>query len=149
TDGRAYGLGPFEPYAAGGSPESREVGLYSDAFAARFIKPLGGDGAEGRAWAGTRDDGFYLDEKGIFDIINLAGLSGIGGRRSPGEDVFAGFNLNVIALEVPTSKLTGTGRNPAHNGRPGDDTLLGVWASASRRKVKILHRNGDPTTQGP
>jgi len=29
--------------------------------------------SEGRAWVGTRDDGFYLDEKGIFDIVNLAG----------------------------------------------------------------------------
>jgi hypothetical protein len=149
TDRLAYGLGTFQPYQAGGSPESREEGLYNDAFAATFIKPLGPSGSEGRAWAGTRDDGFYLDEKGIFDIINLAGLGGIGGRRSPGEDVFAGFNLNVIALEIPTNKLTGTGRFPAHNGRPGDDTLLGVWASASRRKVRVLHKDGEPTTDGP
>jgi hypothetical protein len=149
TDRLAYGLGTFQPYQAGGSPESREKGLYNDAFAATFIKPLGLSGSEGRAWAGTRDDGFYLDEKGIFDIINLAGLGGIGGRRSPGEDVFAGFNLNVIALEIPTDKLTGTGQFPAHNGRPGDDTLLGVWASASRRKVRVLHKNGEPTTDGP
>jgi len=149
TDRLAYGLGTFHPYQAAGNPESREVGLYNDAFAARFIKPLGPGGSEGRAWAGTRDDGFYLDEKGIFDIINLAGLSGIGGRRSLGEDVFAGFNLNVIALEIPTSQLTGTGKGPAHNGTPGDDTLLGVWASASRRKVRVLHSNGDPTTDGP
>src|SRR6185436_10987761 len=111
----------------------REEGLYDDAFAATFISYLGHGGSEGRAWVGTRDDGFYLDEKGIFDVINLAGLSGIGGRRTPGEDVFAGFNLNVIALEIPTKELTGTGRGPAHNGNPGDDTLLGVWASASRR----------------
>jgi len=110
---------------------------------------LGSQGSEGRAWAGTRDDGFYLDEKGIFDIINLAGLTTIGGRKTPGEDVFAGFNLNVIALEVPTSRLTGTGKLPAHNGKPGDDTLLGVWASASRRKVRVLHRNGEPTQDGP
>src|SRR4029079_4019570 len=128
-DRLAYGLGSFEPYAAGGSAQSREVGLYDDAFAASFIRTLGAGGSEGRAWAGTRDDGFYLDEKGIFDIINLAGLGGIGGRRSAGEDVFRGFNVNVIALEIPTAKLTGTGKQPAHNGTPGDDTLLGVWAS--------------------
>jgi len=149
TDRLAYGLGTFEPYRAGGNSDSREAGLYDDAFAATFIRPLGPSGSEGRAWAGTRDDGFYLDEKGIFDIINLAGLGSIGGRSTPGEDVFAGFNLNVIALEIPTNRLTGTGRFPAHNGRPGDDTLLGVWASASRRKVKVLHRNGEPTSEGP
>ena len=40
-----------------------------------FVR-LGAGGAEGRVWAGTRDDGFYLDEKGIFDILNLGGLQG-------------------------------------------------------------------------
>ena len=33
-------------------------------------------------------------------------------------------DLNVIALEIPTSQVTGTGEPPAHNGMPGDDTLL-------------------------
>jgi Domain of unknown function (DUF4331) len=138
TDRLAYGLGPFEPYASGGSSTSRTVGLYNDAFAATFIRNMGPGGSEGRAWAGTRDDGFYLDEKGIFDIINLAGLSSIGGRPGLAEDVFAGFNLNVIALEIPTRQVTGTGQAPAHNGTPGDDTLIGVWASASRREVRTL-----------
>lgn len=149
TDRLVYGLGAFQPYAAGGSATSREVGLYDDAFAATFISDLGAGGSEGRAWAGTRDDGFYLDEKGIFDIINLAGLGGIGGRTTPGEDVFAGFNLNVIALEIPTNKVTGTGLFPAHNGTPGDDTLLGIWASASRRQVTVRHPNRDAQSRGP
>jgi hypothetical protein len=146
TDRIAYGLGTFQPF--GGSPESREVGLYDDAFAATFISNLGWGGSEGRSWIGTRDDGFYLDEKGIFDVLNLAGLTGIGGRASEGEDVFAGFNLNVIALEIPTKHVTGTGKLPAHNGTPGDDTLLGIWASASRRKVTVRGVNGDQST-GP
>lgn len=153
TDRIAYGLGPFVPYdqrAASGDLSSAEVGLYDDAFAATFIHDLGTGGDEGRAWAGTRDDAFYLDEKGIFDIINLSGDTGIPGARStPGEDVFAGFNLNVIALEIPTSKLTGTGQPPAHNGECGDDTLLGIWASESRRKVRVLNQNGEPTQSGP
>ncbi len=151
TDRIVYGLGAFQPYSQNGAlgSDSRNVGLYDDAFAATFIKNLGSGGSEGRSWVGTRDDGFYLDEKGIFDIINLAGLGSIGGRNTPGEDVFAGFNLNVIALEVPTNKLTGTGNAPAHNGTPGDDTLLGVWASASRRKVTVLSSDRDPQTSGP
>ena len=141
TDRIAYGLGDFVKY--GTISDSHDVGLYDDAFAARFINMLGSGGSEGRAFVGTRDDGFYLDEKGIFDVINLAGLGGIGGRTTPGEDVFAGFNLNVMALEIPTSKVTGTGLAPAHNGTPGDDTLLGVWASASRRKVTVRSADGD------
>jgi len=141
TDRIAYGLGPFDP----NDPDSHNVGLYDDAFAASFIRPLGPGGAEGRAWSGTRDDGFYLDEKAIFDVINLAGVLG---RQGPGEDVFAGFNLNVIALEIPTRKVTGTGLPPAHNGTPGDDTLLGVWVSASRRQNTTRGPNGD-ISEGP
>lgn len=146
TDRLVYQLGPFKPYDAA-RPEDFEVGLYDDAFAASFIRPLGDNGSEGRAWTGTRDDGFYLDEKGIFDILNLAGLPN--GRRTPGEDIFAGFNLNVIALEIPTSKVTGTGQPPAHNGTPGDDTLIAVWASASRRRDRRLEPDGTTTYCGP
>jgi len=146
TDRLVYGLGTFKTYDED-DPASHEVSLYDDAFAATFIHPLGDSGSAGRAWAGTRDDGFYLDEKGIFDILNLASLPG--GRRSPGEDVFAGFNLNVIALEIPTEEVTGTGGPPAHNGTPGDDTLLGVWTSASHRRDRRLEDNGDVTECGP
>ena len=146
TDRLVYRLGPFKTFDLN-DPASHEQGLYDDAFAATFIHPLGEGGSEGRAWTGTRDDAFYLDEKGIFDILNLAGIPG--GRRTPGEDVFAGFNLNVIALEIPITKVTGTGNPPAHNGTPGDDTLLGVWASASRRRDRRLEPNGDVTECGP
>jgi hypothetical protein len=149
TDRLVYRLGEFKPYSST-SPDSssRAVGLYDDAFAASFIRPLGDGGSEGRAWTGTRDDAFYLDEKGIFDIINLAGLEGIGGRSTPGEDVFAGFNLNVIALEIPTRALTGSDR-PPHNGTPGNDTLIGVWTSASRRRDRRLEPDGSTTSCGP
>lgn len=142
TDRIAYGLGAFDP----NDPDSHNVGLYDDAFAASFIRPLGPGGSEGRAWAGTRDDGFYLDEKAIFDVINLAGLFG---RLGAAEDVFAGFNLNVIALEIPTAKLTGTGLPPAHDGVPGDDTTLAVWFSTSRRQNRTLSADGEDVVDGP
>ncbi len=137
TDRIAYGLGPFDPT----DPDSHNVALYNNAFANSFTRPLGDNGDEGRAWAGTRDDGFYLDEKAIFDVLNLAGING---RVGPAEDVFAGFNLNVIALEIPITQVTGTGQSPAHNGAPGDDTLIGVWASVSRRAQKVISADGDP-----
>jgi hypothetical protein len=145
TDRIAYGLGNGFDI---NNPEHSSVGLYDDAFAATFIKPLGpngnGDGSEGRAWAGTRDDGFYLDEKGIFDILNLTGLP----RTSPGEDVFAGFNLNVIALEIPISKVIGAA-TPPHNGTPGNDTMIGVWTTASRRKITVRFNDGNDINYGP
>lgn len=153
TDRVAYGLGSFSGY--GSDPDQFEHGLYNDKFASSFISNLGTGGSEGRAFIGERDDPYYLDEKGIFDIINLnpgkAGANAIpGGRKSPGEDVFAGFNIMTIALEIPTTAVLG-GSIP-HNGTCGDDTLLGVWASASRHKnrtLPVVSANGDPDESGP
>ncbi len=45
-------------------------GLYNDAYAATFIHNAG---AEGQFWAGPRDDGFYVDLGGVFDLANLRG----------------------------------------------------------------------------
>ena len=113
---------------------------YNDAFAASFITDMGQGGAEGKVWAGPRDDGFYVDLGGIFD---LAGLR----ARGTAQDGVAGFNCHAIALEIPTTKLTANGQAPGNT--PGDATTLGIWASASRRKVRILRHNGTDDDYGP
>jgi hypothetical protein len=158
TDRLAYNIPAFDPTCApfkgydSGDPTSREVGCYNEAFSARFINQLGDSGSEGRVWAGQAADFYYLDEKGIFDVLNLAGdpassfvkingtrLQVPGARQSPqAENVFTGFNLFSIALEIPTRKLTGTGQLPAHNGTPGDDTLLAIHVSESRPIIRVL-----------
>jgi hypothetical protein len=111
---------------------------YDDAFAGKFINPLGFNGGEGRIFAGPRDDGFYVDIGRIFDLANLLG----GTPR----DNLAGFNVHAIALEIPTALLTKDGKPPA----PGasDDNTIGVWASASRRQVRIMHRGGGESNFG-
>lgn len=113
---------------------------YNDAFAASFISPLGTSSAEGKVWAGPRDDGFYVDLGGVFD---LAGLR----ARGTAQDGVAGFNCHAIALEIPTTKLTANGQAPGNT--PGDATTLGIWATASRRKVRILRSNGSNDDYGP
>jgi hypothetical protein len=160
TDRLAYNIPAIDPSCTAfkgydsGDPTSREVGCYNEAFTARFINPLGDNGSEGRVWAGQAADFYYLDEKGIFDILNLAGdpassfvkVNGVrlqvpGARQTPqAENVFTGFNLFSIALEIPTRNLTGTGMPPAHDGTPGDDTLLAIHVTESRRAVRILSK---------
>ena len=82
-------------------PTSREVGLYDQNFVDSFIHTLSNGG---RIIAGQFDDPYQLDEKGIFDLVNL-GQGDVGGipgaRRGPIEDVFTGFNVFSIALEIP------------------------------------------------
>jgi hypothetical protein len=112
-------------------------GVYDDAFAATFIKPLSNGG---RVFAGPRDDGFYVDLGGIFDLANITA-----GRRNPTDGV-AGFNTHTIALEIPTKELTSNGRAPKMGA--SDAQTLGVWAASSRRTVTI-RRDGKPLNFGP
>lgn len=112
-------------------------GTYDDAFAATFIKDMTGGG---RVFAGPRDDAFYVDLGGAFDLANI-----LSGRANPTDGV-AGFNTHSIALEIPTKELTGTGKAPTAGA--SDAQTLGVWAASSRRAVTILNQ-GEPLVFGP
>jgi hypothetical protein len=101
---------------------------YNDAFAASFIRDMGG---EGRVWAGPRDDGFYVDLGGVFDLANIR-------PKGQAQDGVSGYNVHSIVLEIPTTKLTRNGQLPGNT--PSNDTLVGVWASSSRREVTIRRR---------
>jgi hypothetical protein len=79
------------------------------------------------AFAGQRDDGFYADVQSVFDLLKL---------RSPGKDSQGGFNLHLMALEIPLSELG------------GDQQLVGVYATTSRRKVRILDDRKSPKLKG-
>ncbi len=141
TDRLVYGLGPFLGYQSG-DPTSREVGLYDQTFVDTFIHPLANGG---RVIAGQFDDPYQLDEKGIFDLVNLGSsdLGGIpGARRGPIEDVFTGFNVFSIALEVPIADVFPGGI--PHNGvlkADSTDSLLRVWSRVTRRQ----HQTVDPS----
>src|SRR4029079_19024856 len=117
-----------------GDPTSREIGLFDQTFVDSYIQTLG-NGA--RIIAGEFDDPYQLDEKGIFDLVNLnrsdlGGIAGARGPEAPATDVFTGFKLFSIALEVPIEELFPSGI--PHNGAlmpNSTDSLLRVWASVS------------------
>lgn len=75
-----------------------------------------------RAFAGQREDGFYADIQSVFDLLQL---------RSPGKDSQAGFNMHLISLVIPVSELG------------GDQQVVGVYATTSRRQVTILRERGE------
>lgn len=80
------------------------------------------------AFAGQRDDGFYADIQSVFDLLRL---------RSPGKDSQGGFNLHLMALDIPIQELGGDGQ------------VVGVYATTSRQGVKILSEYGTPIEFGP
>jgi hypothetical protein len=138
TDRLVYGLGPFQGYDSK-DPSSRELGLYDQPFVDSFIHPLSNGG---RIIAGQFDDPYQLDEKGIFDLVNLntSDLGGIpGARRPPGKDVFTGFNIFSIALELPIEDVFPAGI--PHNGvldGSSTDSLLRVWARIMRQRIQVV-----------
>jgi hypothetical protein len=100
------------------------------------------DAATGiRVFAGQRAETFYIDLGAVFDTLNL--------RRylpslTPAEDTdfvnpfgvnrFAGFNISTIALEVPITRITSDAKPAANTSNP----VIGVYASTSRKKVRVL-----------
>ncbi len=62
-------------------------------------------------WAGPRDDSFFADIPGIFDLLNVRILDNNGslsdglGQDGNGVDGFKGFNLLSIAMQIPLSDL--------------------------------------------
>ena len=138
TDRLVYKLGPFQGYDSG-SNVSRTVGLYDQNFVDSYIQKLSNGG---RIIAGQFDDPYQLDEKGIFDLVNLNrnDLGGIpGGRNAPATDVFTGFNVFSIAIEMPMTDVYANGI--PHNGagtNNSTDSLLRIWDSISRQKVQTV-----------
>ncbi|MGI9293036.1 MAG: DUF4331 domain-containing protein [Pseudomonadales bacterium] len=81
-----------------------------------------------QVFAGQRDDGFYADIQSIFDLDFT-----FGGPNKP-FDSQGGFNLHTIALNIPLEEIG------------GDQQVVGVYASTSRRQIKII--NDNPKTKG-
>lgn len=93
-----------------------------DTYTKEAIIDLGGGYL---SFAGQRDDGFYGDIQSIFDLLKL---------RNPGKDSQGGFNLHMMALRIPVSDLGGARQ------------IVGVYATTSRRQLRVLRGNGDENT---
>lgn len=102
-----------------------EAGL--DAYTAQAIAELN-DGY--RAFAGQREDGFYADVQAVFDLLQLRSGS------SNSFDSQGGYNMHLIALEIPVSELG------------GDQQVVGVYATTSRRQMAVLDTGTGLTVSG-
>jgi hypothetical protein len=110
----------------------------------------------GKVFAGQRAEGFYVDLGAVFDLGDLR----------PFEQLHAHFGLNVpeltqpargvnatkavnvhsIALQLPKSQLTASGSTPTDASKTS--AVVGVWTTASRRKVEFSGRHGHDHDHG-
>ena len=95
----------------------------------------------GRAFAGQRDEYFYLDLGGTFDLLNLRSIGTCGGV-----DTTQNFNISTIAIEVPIAELTRNGMAPTST--TDSNAVVGVWSTASRRSTRVIADDGTRTTSG-
>jgi hypothetical protein len=88
--------------------------------------------ADGKAssWVGQSDDAFFLDLR-VFDLLYGGDLS------EAGDDTLKGFNVNTMALQIPSAQLDGP-----------NDEVIGVWNTASRRSTRVEHSDGTRSYSG-
>src|SRR5207237_2790678 len=95
-------------------------------------------------FAGQRDEAFYVDLGSIFDLATLRpfqNLHLIPTPAAPGVDTTKGLSVHTIAIQVSKNQLTADGSKPMDP--LNKNSVVGIWASASRRKATILPGDGD------
>lgn len=103
-----------------------------------------------RVFAGPRDDAFYFDSGATFDTLNfrapapvLSGSADTGpGAAFPNAiDGFAGYNISLIAVEMPISMATANGSVPTSSTDP--NAKIAGWASTLRQLITLRSNTGD------
>lgn len=91
-----------------------------------------------KVFAGQRDDPFYVDLGGTFDLLGFRSAPP-GAFSSGGVDGLRGYSVNTIAVQVPIRQLTRTRAIPTDTN--ATSSAIGVYASASRPVIDI--KKGD------
>jgi hypothetical protein len=98
-----------------------------DVYTSQTIRPL----KHGYiVFAGQRSDGFYANIQSIFDLDPT-----FSGPEKP-LDSQAGFNVHTIVINIPISELG------------GDQQIVGVYATTSRRALTVLRDPRAPISFG-
>jgi hypothetical protein len=111
-------------------------------LAAMAVHPLPGGG---HVFAGQRADGFYVDLGSVFDLADLRPFQNLHLIKTPaaaGVNGLNGFNVHSIAIQIPKTQLTADGSNPTNPALAS--SVIGVWTSASRRKIEIRDQPSFP-----
>ena len=103
-----------------------------------------------RVFAGQRAEGFYVDLGAIFDLGALRPFNDahlVTMPKSDGINATKVKNIHSIAIQVPKTDLTKGG----YAGSDATDmrSTIGVYASASRQKSRVIGSDGEVVGAGP
>src|SRR5918993_563160 len=136
--------GVVPPYNVGPRSITSPVGLnapsYESLMQAAVMTATTGE----KVFAGPVDDPFFVDAGGIFDLGDNPRTTG-----SRSQDLLRYKNVSTLALEVDISTLQKDGKSASQAANILDgDFVIGVWASASRPKMRVLNGDGTETHSG-
>ena len=115
------------------------VGLNADSYTTLRTNAIKMASTGEKVFCGTSDDPFFVDLGGIFDLGDAPRTTG--GQSVDGVQC---KNVSTIAIQVDISTLQKDKKPVSHAANILDaDFVIGVWASASRQKIRTL--NGDGT----
>jgi hypothetical protein len=86
----------------------------------------------GKVFAGLRDDPFFIDLGGVFELLTLRPIQQlhrvppIASGAGPGFDYVAKLNVLAIVIQVPISQVTVAG-----------EPVIGMWTTAQKPRVQI------------
>lgn len=103
-----------------------------------------------KVFAGQRLEGFYVDLGAVFDLADLRPfqqLHLIPTANATGVDATQNVNVHSIAIQVPISSLTRNGQRPSNPADPA--AVIGVFASASRHRVRVVWDKAKLQVSGP
>ena len=125
------------PVGLGTSYEQLTTGAIEDASTGETV------------FAGPRDDPFFVDLGGVFDLGGIRQDYGPNPENAENaRDAVAGFNVHTLALQIPISELQKDGMTAPDN-ILDPNFVIGVWASASRQQISTLSTDGTaPTPSG-
>jgi uncharacterized protein DUF4331 len=97
-----------------------------------------------KVFAGPRDDPFFVDLGSIFDLGGLRPFNAFHilppNTAAAGQDGVLNYNTHTIAIQVPKTDVV---KAPNANG------IVGIYASASRPKIRVLRGDGSVDASGP
>ncbi len=99
-----------------------------------------------QVFCGMRDDPFFADIPGVFDLLDPRILGTSLGQAGGGVDGFKGYNVLCYGIQIPVSQLSSSAYSDAFF---GPTTGVGVYASVSRPRITLRSSSGAPTSSGP
>jgi hypothetical protein len=123
------------------SIENTTVGLGATSYDDLAKKSIMMASTGEKVFCGPADDPFFVDLGGIFDVGNV--------RPNSGKDGVAKYNCHSIVIEVPVATLQKNRKSVAMAANILDpDYVIGVYASASRQRIRTFYSAGDVGMDG-